>query len=124
MLRIDDIHGFAVIFGAFYSATLAPIISKRLEGCPSFFLALRRFMPRKALGTRRSVVGYPPRQTNNPEIWYATNMEIHDYVEAYKSLIYSADGYTVYNPTLIDLWFDVDGVLYEIGSGKTLRIKE
>ena len=51
-------------------------------------------------------------------------MEIHDYVEAYKSLIYSADGYTVYNPTLIDLWFDVDGVLYEIGSGKTLRIKE
>ena len=81
-------------------------------------------MPRKALGTRRSVVGYPPRQTNNPEIWYATNMEIHDYVEAYKSLIYSADGYTVYNPTLIDLWFDVDGVLYEIGSGKTLRIKE
>ena len=62
MLRIDDIHGFAVIFEAFYSATLAPIISKRLESCPSFFLALRRFMPRKALDTSRSVVGFRAKE--------------------------------------------------------------
>lgn len=59
---------------------------------------------------------------NHPEIWYATNIEIYDYVQAYKSLVYSADGYTVYNPTLIDVWIDVDGVVYEIPSGKTLKI--
>lgn len=59
---------------------------------------------------------------NNSDIWYATNIEIYDYVEAYKSLVYSADGYMIYNPTLIDIWIDVDGVVYEIGSGKTLKI--
>lgn len=59
---------------------------------------------------------------NNNDIWYATNIEIYDYVQAYKSLIYSADGYRIYNPTLITVWIDVDGVLYCIKSGETLRI--
>ena len=60
--------------------------------------------------------------SNNPDIWYATNIEIYDYVQAYKSLVYSADGYKIYNPTLIDVWMDVDGVVYKIGSGETVKI--
>lgn len=56
------------------------------------------------------------------DIWYATNIEIYDYVNAYNSLIYSADGTIIYNPTLIDVWFDVDAKLYKIASGETLRI--
>lgn len=57
-------------------------------------------------------------------IWYATNIEIYEYVEAYGRLVYSADGYTVYNPTLIKLWFEVDGVTYSVAPGETLRIAE
>ena len=53
------------------------------------------------------------------DTWYATNLEIHDYVEAYNSLVYSADGRKVYNPTLIRIWVDVDGVLYDIAPGET-----
>ncbi|MEE0967910.1 MAG: polysaccharide deacetylase family protein [Clostridia bacterium] len=56
------------------------------------------------------------------DIWYATNMEIYEYVQAYRSLIYSADGMTVYNPTLMEIWFDIDGKLYSIKSGETLRL--
>ncbi len=56
------------------------------------------------------------------DIWYATNIEIYDYVQAYNSLVYSADGTIVYNPTLIDVWFDIDGQLYCIKSGETKRI--
>ena len=62
------------------------------------------------------------RLSNNDEIWYATNIEIYDYVQAYKSLVYSADGHKIYNPTLMTVWIDVDGVLYSIGSGETLQI--
>ena len=58
----------------------------------------------------------------NNEIWYATNIEIHDYIEAYKSLRYSADGTIVYNPTLFEIWFDVDGKLCNIKPGETIRI--
>lgn len=56
------------------------------------------------------------------DIWYATNMEIYDYVNAYYSLSYSANGNIIYNPTLIDLWVDIDGKVYEIKSGETIKI--
>lgn len=59
---------------------------------------------------------------NNDELWYATNIEIYDYVNAYKSLRYSADGHMAYNPTLFTVWLDVDSKLYSIKSGETIRI--
>lgn len=58
------------------------------------------------------------------EIWYATNIEIYDYVTAYRSLIYSANGRRIYNPTLLEVWFDADGKLYSIKPGETLVIEE
>ena len=39
------------------------------------------------------------------DIWYATNIEIYDYIYAYKKLIFSADGHTIYNPTAKKLYF-------------------
>lgn len=56
------------------------------------------------------------------DIWYATNMEIYEYVNAYNSLVFSADSTIVHNPTTKDIWFDVDGVLYKISSEETLTI--
>ncbi len=58
----------------------------------------------------------------NGELWYATNIEIYDYVQAYKSLQYSADGHIVYNPTLLTIWLDVDSKLYSVEPGETIRI--
>ena len=60
--------------------------------------------------------------SHREDIWYATNMEICDYMKAYDSLVFSADGKKVYNPSLIKLWFDIDGKLYSISSGETLVI--
>ena len=56
------------------------------------------------------------------DIWYATNIEIYDYVAAYNSLIYSADSKKVYNPTLKQIWFNVDGKMYTVKSGETINI--
>ena len=41
------------------------------------------------------------------DIWYATNLEIYDYTEAYKQLIISADGTRLYNPTAHTLWYSM-----------------
>ena len=62
------------------------------------------------------------RLAGHDEIWYATNMEIYRYVKAYRSLVHSADGHKVYNPTLFDVWFDIDGTLYCVRSGETIVI--
>ena len=42
------------------------------------------------------------------EIWYATNIEIVDYLEASKRLVFSADREMVYNPSAMTLWITVD----------------
>ena len=61
--------------------------------------------------------------SGNDEIWYATNMEIYEYVNAYHSLVYSADAKIIYNPTLVKIWFDQDGTLYTIDPGQTIIIE-
>lgn len=58
------------------------------------------------------------------DIWYATNMEIWEYVNAYNSLVFSADSTIVYNPTLFTIWFNVDGVDYTVEPGQTTRVAE
>ncbi|MBQ7337111.1 MAG: polysaccharide deacetylase family protein [Clostridia bacterium] len=63
------------------------------------------------------------RLGTHEDIWYATNMEIYEYVTAYRSLIYSADGRLVYNPTLHQIWFDQDSRLYHIDAGETLTVE-
>lgn len=46
------------------------------------------------------------------EIWYATNIEVYDYVQAYNQLVFSANGTKVYNPTVYDIYFEKAQVLY------------
>lgn len=60
------------------------------------------------------------RLDGHPDVWFATNMEIYEYTMAYRSLVWSADSMRVYNPTLKDLWFVVDGKPYMIRSGETI----
>lgn len=54
------------------------------------------------------------------DVWYATNMEIYEYVKAYDSLVFSADSRRVYNPTLKTVWFGDDGKLYQLEPGQTI----
>lgn len=56
------------------------------------------------------------------DIWYATNLEIYDYMQAYERLVYSADGLTVYNPSSVPVWCQCDNVVLEIPAGETVKI--
>lgn len=57
------------------------------------------------------------------EIWMATNGEIVSYVEAYRSLDFSADGSKVYNPSCRTVWLEAVGDIYPVASGETVTIK-
>jgi len=61
--------------------------------------------------------------SNNNSIWYATNIEIIDYLKALDNLRYSAGCGIVYNPTAISLWISVDEKIIEIKCGETVKIK-
>lgn len=55
------------------------------------------------------------------DIWYATNIEIYEYVQAYRSLVFSIDGEIVYNPSAIPVWLELRGKIYKIESAQTLH---
>ena len=55
-------------------------------------------------------------------IWYATNIEIYDYVMAYERLQTSYDKNTIYNPSVIDVWVEVKDKKYCVKSGEFIRL--
>lgn len=55
------------------------------------------------------------------DVWYATNIEIYDYVKAYEALRVSVDGSIVQNPTATDVWFRHNKKTHCIHGGETLR---
>ena len=56
------------------------------------------------------------------DVWYATNIEIYDYVKAYENLQVSVDRKVVYNPSVIDVWFAENNKTYCVKGGETVRI--
>lgn len=61
---------------------------------------------------------------NRDDIWYATNIEIYDYQEAFKRLQFSVDGTMVKNPSGITVWFYLNGKEYAVAPGEVLKVNE
>lgn len=59
---------------------------------------------------------------NRDDIWYATNIEIYDYIDAYNRLIFSTDGNRVMNPSCTNVFFEYDGSTIEIKAGAMIEI--
>lgn len=58
---------------------------------------------------------------NNEKIWYATNIEIYNYMEAQKRLQISSDETIFYNPSDITVWVERDKRdIIKIPAGKTV----
>lgn len=54
------------------------------------------------------------------KIWFATNIQVYEYVCAYNGLVFSLDGERAYNPSAIPVWIEVRGKTYKIESGATV----
>ncbi len=57
---------------------------------------------------------------NRDDIWYATNIEIYDYVKAYESLIFNIDLTYVQNPSAKDVWIAAEEKTYRIPAGSSI----
>lgn len=62
------------------------------------------------------------------DVWYATNMEIYRYVEAFRHLECSVDSKIVYNPSDIEVFFTIKdnhtelGSSHRVGPGETIYL--
>ncbi len=77
------------------------------------------------------------RVGNRDDVWYCTNIEAYDYINAFNNLVYSADGGMIHNPTATDIWVIVElpvtfndkgkmpnpeRITIKIPAGKTIKI--
>ena len=46
---------------------------------------------------------------NHPEVWYATNIEIKEYVTAIKGIRLNAEQTKLFNPSAVTVWFLAEG---------------
>ena len=58
------------------------------------------------------------------DVWYATNIEIYDYMMALRALEFSADRSMVYNPTATDVWVRYDHKSIKIPAGETVCLEK
>lgn len=60
--------------------------------------------------------------SNQEEVWYATNIEIMNYLDAVNRLEYTASCNMVYNPSIMSVWITVNDVPVEIHGGEMKRL--
>ena len=62
------------------------------------------------------------RASGHDDVWYATNIEIYDYMAAVKNLIISVDEKTIINPSYNPVFVSVDGETLEIKGGQRINL--
>lgn len=62
------------------------------------------------------------RAGGHDDVWYATNMEVYEYIHAFDSLVFSADMSKVYNPTAIPVYMRYYKKNYLINPRQTVSI--
>lgn len=63
---------------------------------------------------------FAKKVSNNKEVYYATNIELYRYINAFNNLEFSVDAKTCYNPSALTVWFEKQQKIYKIEGGKTV----
>lgn len=61
--------------------------------------------------------------SNRDDIWYATNIEIVDYLKAMDNLKFSSACDFVYNPSAMTVWLSIDGEIVEVKGGTQKQLE-
>ena len=68
------------------------------------------------------IENFAQKMGGHDDIWYATSIEIFDYVNAYNSIRYNLARTIAENPTSTDVWINKDGKIIMLPAGKTTAI--
>lgn len=68
------------------------------------------------------IENFADKVSGKDDVWYATNIEIYDYIDAYNRLLFNIDTTLVTNPSALDIWFEKGGELICVKSGETKSI--
>ena len=60
--------------------------------------------------------------SNNPSIYYAKQIDVVDYINAFNNLKFSVNKNIVMNPSSLTVFFKKDGKTYSVLPGKTIAL--
>ncbi len=63
---------------------------------------------------------FAARVGGRDDVWYCTNMEAYDYIEAFRGLLFSVDGKLVKNPSAQTVWFSHLGRSVKLAPGESM----
>jgi len=70
------------------------------------------------------IIDFFEKVAKNENVWYATNIEVYEYVTAYRNLVYLSDETKVYNPSSTDVWVKINGNKVFVPAGKTVNFNQ
>lgn len=97
-------------------------VEDKVFGAPYLFYLWGHSYEFEADNNWRVIEDFASNVGNREDIWYATNIEIYEYINAYNQLVFSVDGTLVKNPTDKKLWFEYSGKPVEIDAGAFIEI--
>ncbi|MCR4620855.1 MAG: polysaccharide deacetylase family protein [Clostridiales bacterium] len=68
------------------------------------------------------IESFADKIAGHADVWYATNIQIHDYTEAFRLLKFSASGDRVFNPSCERIWFSDRDNTYMVEPGQEFRL--
>lgn len=63
-------------------------------------------------------------KTHRAHLWFATNIEIKDYMESLKQVKISLDGTHILNPSAHTIWLEVDGRAVKLAPGNLMNSRD
>jgi len=65
---------------------------------------------------------FAEKMGGHEDIWYVTNIEIYDYMQAYNSLHFNLSCDRVFNPSAVPVWLECNRTLYCVQPGEQICI--
>lgn len=97
-------------------------VEQRVQGEPWLFYLWGHSYEFEAAGNWNIIEKFADYIGGRRDIWYATNIEVYNYVAAFQHLVYSLDGHRIYNPTAYTLYICQDDEIYSIEPTQSIEI--
>ena len=98
---------------------LDAFLSARIDRAPHMFYLWGHSYEFEANDNWHVIENFSKKAGGHDDVWYATNIELAQYVAAYNSLQFSADGDRVFNPSATCIWFLMHDTLVSIPAGES-----
>ncbi len=97
-------------------------VEDKVNGSPYLFYLWGHSYEFESDGNWEVIENFAAFTGNREDVWYATNIEIYEYIEAYNRLVFAMNGKRVKNPSDQKIWFRYLDQIVEIEASEVMEL--